>query len=129
MSRWSTRRGQTEPLAAIAAVLAVGIGLTAYAGVLSDALPSPGRNLAEPTLERVHAEVTVGGVSEPSRLPTGLAAGPDGYDVNLTLAVADRTWHAGPPGPPNADTASRIISVRVGPGRVSPGRLRVEVWE
>lgn len=126
---WDDCRGQTEPIAAIVAVLAVGIGLTAYAGALDDTLPSSERNVAEPTSFRVDAAISSGGVVDPSALPEGLRAGPDGYGVRLTLTVDGRTWQEGPRAPPGADAVTRIVTVRVGPGVVRPGRLRVEVWE
>ncbi|WP_158057581.1 DUF7285 family protein [Halorussus halophilus] len=141
MSRWSAeseRRpggsdesGQVEPLAALVAVFAVGVALSAYAGVLSDALPTPERNVAEPTAHRALAEVRVGAVVSPERLQAGILAAPEGYDCNLTLTAAGSTWHAGPPVPERkfeTDTATRTASVRVAPGHVRPGTLRVVVW-
>jgi len=133
MSRWSAehgvgRRGQVEPLAAIVAVFAVGVALSAYAGVLDATLPTPDRNLAEPTVERAERALADAGVVAPDALPARLEVGPDDYRVNLTLDVAGRTWHAGPTPPPRADAAARPVSVRVAPGRVRPGQLRAEVW-
>lgn len=127
MSR-SSDRAQVEPLAALAAVFAVGVALTTYAGVLDAALPSPDRNLAAPTVERVERAVTEAGVADPGALAEGLRAGPNGYRVNLTLRAAGTRWHAGPDPPSSADAADRAVSVRVAPGRVRPGRLRAEVW-
>ncbi|WP_137283346.1 DUF7285 family protein [Halorussus salinisoli] len=133
MSRWSGRlplrdRAQVEPLAALVAVFAVGVALTTYTGVLDATLPTPDRNLAGPTVERAERAVGDTGVADPEALPAGLHAGPDGYDLNLTLRSAGRTWHAGPTPPPSADAADLAVSVRVGPGRIRPGRLRAEVW-
>lgn len=140
MSRWSgDRRGanarfsdatraQTEPLAALVAVFAVGVALTTYAGVLDATLPTPDRNVAEPTVERVERAVCEAGVADPDALAGGLRRGPDGYETNLTLEADGRTWHAGPTPPASADAAVLAVSVRVGPGRVRPGRLRAEVW-
>ncbi|WP_132057429.1 DUF7285 family protein [Halorussus amylolyticus] len=133
MSRWSGR-AQVEPLAALVAVFAVGLAVSAYAGVLDAALPTPDRDVAEPTGQRVERAVTDAGVVEPDRLADGLHAGPDGYRLNLTLAADGETWREGPPVPDRADapdaldTAEFVVSVRVGPGRVQPGRLRVAVW-
>ena len=128
MSRWSTRRAQTEPIAALVAVLAVGVGLTAYAGVLGTALDPLDRNVAEPTLGRVHHEVTADGVVRPALLDEGVSAGPDGYRVNATVTVDERRWTAGPIVPLNADRADRPAGVALEPGVVRPGRLRVAVW-
>lgn len=145
MSRWSgetrsrsgdhhrpSRRAQVEPLAALVAVFAVGVALSAYAGVLDAAVPTPDRNLAEPTIERAERAVAETGVLAPENLPAGLRAGPDGYRLNLTLAAAGQSWHAGPTPPPRADTADHTaelaVSVRIGPGKIRPGTLRAEVW-
>ena len=121
-------RAQVEPLAALSAVFAVGLALSAYAGVLDATLPTYDRNLAEPTVERVERAVCEARVADPGALDDGLRAGPDGYRLNLTLAAAGERWHAGPPAPPTADSAESAVGVRVGPGRVRSGRLRVEVW-
>ncbi|MFC4449312.1 DUF7285 family protein [Halorussus aquaticus] len=123
-----TTRAQVEPLAALVAVFAVGVALTAYAGVLDATLPTRDRNLAEPTVERAERAVSGVGVVDPDALAAGLRAGPDGYSVTLTLEAAGRTWRAGPTPPPSADAAELAVSVRVGPGRVRPGTLRAEVW-
>lgn len=127
MSRWSGR-AQVEPLAALAAVFAVGVALSTYAGVLDSTLPTSDRDLAGPTVERVERRASDAGVLDPDSLAGGLRAGPDGYRLNLTLTAAGRTWSAGPPAPASADAASTTVSVRVAPGRVRPGRLRAEVW-
>lgn len=121
-------RAQVEPLAALSAVFAVGLALSAYAGVLDATLPTADRNLAEPTVERVERVVCEARVADPSALADGLDVGPDGYRVNLTLVAAGHRWHAGPPTPPTADSAESAVSVRVGPGRIRTGRLRAEVW-
>lgn len=121
-------RAQVEPLAALVAVFAVGVALAAYAGVLDDALPTPDRNLAEPTVDRAARAAGPAGVANPESLAAGLRAAPDGYAVNLTLSTAGRTWRAGPTPPARADAADLAVSVRIGPGRLRPGRLRAEVW-
>jgi hypothetical protein len=138
MSRWSDSwrtlsqeaRGQVEPLAALVAVFAVGAALTTYAGLVDATLPTPDRNLAEPTVERAERAISEHGVVEQTTLSDGLHAGPDGYRANLTLTVAEQEWHVGPT-PPDADAADRSdvrVSVRVAPGKIRPGRLRAEVW-
>lgn len=128
MSRWSTRRAQTEPIAALVAVLAVGAGLTAYAGVLGPALDPLDRNVAEPALGRVHDEMTTDGVVRFGLLDAARDAGPDGYRINVTVTVGGERRAAGPTVPPNADRASRPASVALEPGVARPGRLRVAVW-
>jgi CHASE1-domain containing sensor protein len=122
-------RGQTEPLAALAALFAVCAAVTLYVGVLGDVTPGSDRDLASPTLDRVHDAVTTAGVAVPDRLSAAPAAGPDGYRVAATLTVADREWRVGPTPPPRAtDVAVRSVGVRIVPGRVRAGRLRVVVW-
>ena len=55
MSRSSARRAQVEPLAALAAVLVLGVALGAYVGALDGALPGPtDRNRAEPRFHLAH---------------------------------------------------------------------------
>lgn len=151
MSSSSTREGRTEtstnsraqvdPLVALVALFAVSVGVSLYAGVLDDVSRSVGvdRDVATPTLERVHDAATAAGVFDPSERHATLAAGPDGYDVNLTVRIdgherqPSRTWYAGPSvpdTPPRAaiDSAGRVVSVRVTPGEILPGHLRVVVW-
>lgn len=128
MSRSSTRRAQTEPIAALVAVLAVGVGLTAYAGVLDTTLESVGRNVAEPALECVHDATSEGGVVRPEAIAAGADAGPAGYRTNVTITSGGKRWHAGPPAPAGVDRAERLVSVALDPGVVRPGRLRVVVW-
>jgi hypothetical protein len=126
-----TDRAQVEPVAALVAVFAVCVGLALYAGVLSSVTPQPSRDLAEPTLDRVHDRLSTGGVAVPERLgpERTTAAGPDGYQLNVSLTAADRRWAVGPTPPASAgDGTGRSTTVRVAPGRVDPGRLRVVVW-
>jgi hypothetical protein len=124
-----TTRAQVEPLAALAAVFAVCVGLALYAGVLSSVTPETSRDLASPTLDRVHDRLSTGGVAVPERLDAAQLAGPDGYDLNVSLTADDRRWTVGPEPPgTTADTASRSAGIRFAPGRVAPGRLRVVVW-
>lgn len=121
-------RGQLEPTAALVATAAVCLSLGLYAVALGHAIPTTDRNLADPTLDRVETELTVGGIVVPTRRESALAAGPTGYATNLTLVAAGRQWFAGPPVPRNADRARRRTSVRVGANRVRVGTLRVVVW-
>lgn len=131
-------RAQAEPVVALVALFAVSVGVSLYAGVLGDVSATVGvdRDVATPTLERVHDATTTAGIVDPRALDRGLAVGPDGYDLNVTVEGANRTWHAGPPAPTRtsrtssetSDSATRSASVRVAPGRVRPGTLRVVVW-
>lgn len=126
--RWSTRRGQTEPLAAIAAVLAVGAGIALYAATVDATLTGDGARDATPTLRRVWRAVAETGVVPPTDLSRGLDVAPGGLEIRITLTADGERWTAGPDAPPDAATSSRTASVRVGPGSVRVGRLRVEVW-
>lgn len=126
----SSARGQTEPLAALAAVFVVAIGLSVYAGVLDEALPdSPDRDLAEPTLDRVERSIAPAGVVQPTRLDGVTDVGPDGHSLNVTVTAADRRWTVGPT-PPNetVDTASTRVAVETSKTRVEPGTLEVVTW-
>lgn len=129
MSR-SSDRGQTEPIAALLAVLVVGAGLALYADVLSDSLDhDPQRNVAAATLERVEGHLTPDGVVDPTRLASLGSVTPDGYGTNVTLIVDGQSWSFGPSPGPNVDRASRTVSVRTAPASVERGRLRVVTWK
>ena len=122
-------RGQVEPLAALAAVLAVGIALVLYADALSVASPSPtDPGVANATLDPVQDELSEGAVANPDRISSAAETGPAGHRVNVTLSAGDRSWSAGPTPPPETEEASRPTSVRVAAGRIEPGQLRVVVW-
>ena len=122
------RRGQTEPLAALVALFAVCAGVSLYATALGGSIPTADRDLSAPTLDRVHDAGSRAGVVHPRTLSTAVDAGPDGRGVNATLSADGRRWSVGPTPPARADRASRTVSVRLGPGRIAPGRLTVRVW-
>lgn len=125
---WAASRGQVEPTAALVATAAVCLALGVYAVALDDVTPSADRRLAEPTLDRVEAAMTEGGVVVPGDRDAALAAGPTGYRTNVTINAGDRQWTAGPPVPQRADRARTRASVRLDPDRVRTGTLRVGVW-
>lgn len=129
MPSWS-RRGQVEPLAALAAVLAVAVGLTLYVGVLDATLPdlTADRGLAAAAADRFVAEArSFGAIATPIDEPAR-AARPTGHELNATLRSDGRAWAAGPERAPAADCVTRWVSVGVAPGRVRPGRLEVCTW-
>ncbi|MFC7177192.1 DUF7285 family protein [Halosegnis marinus] len=122
MSR-SSDRAQAEPLAALVAVAAVCLALSAYAGVVDDVLPREGPS-PEARLDAVADDLAPAGVVPPARVDS--IPLPEG--TNVSLAVGNRSWTRGPTPPRVAASARRRVPVRVGPGRVVPGRLRVSVW-
>jgi hypothetical protein len=135
----SAERAQVEPLAALAAVFAVGVGLTLYVGALDGALAplDDDREMAPTAAEALVAEAASFGVVDLPLSAAVEAARPTGYRLNATLSTAERRWRAGPPRPPSPENAERAgsancvdrsVSVRVAPGRVRPGRLEVCVW-
>jgi hypothetical protein len=129
MSRWSGRRGQVEPVAAIAAVFLVGTGLALYAGALDGRLGGGNdRAVADAALGTTERAIAPDGVVDPGRLCGIASVGPVGYRLNVTLEAPERRWHVGPATPADATTASERVSVRLGEGRVRPGRLVVRVW-
>lgn len=128
MRRWSGR-GQFEPVVALVAVLAVSAGLVTYADTLAGVLPGQReRATAETTLDRVEDELRVAGVVRPGRLDRATAVAPRGWQTNVSLRTAERSWQQGPVPPEDAPSAQRRVSVRVGPGALRPGRLTVVIW-
>lgn len=122
-------RGQVEPLAAIFAVVIVGLALSLYAGVLDARLPGDGqRDVAAGALERVERAVAPAGVTIPTRLSRAPAAGPSGYATNVTLAAGGNRWTVGPPAPRTTSPEATAVSVRLAPATVRPGTLEVRVW-
>lgn len=137
MSHWSgrsgrvapRRRGQTEPLAALAAVLVLGLAFGLYADALAAVEPDRSTSAtAGAALQRVHDAVTDDGVAVPGRLPDALDAAPSGYDLNVTLSADDRRWTAGPDPPSSGEAAGRLTPVRRSRWTATPGHLRVVVW-
>lgn len=131
MSRWSARRAQVEPVAAVVAVLALCLAVAAYGVVSAGVLPERGASApAEQVLDDAVEAATPSGsvVVSPSRLAGGVA--PTGYVARLRLVAGERTWTAGSDDPPpEAESATRRVPVRVPSGDVQPGRLTVAVWQ
>lgn len=129
-------RGQNSPVVGLVAAVVVTAAVGSYAlvvadGGVSDRERDRRETLAATTLSRVHAVVTSGGVAVPDRLVTARTERPPGYRLHATLSAAGRTWRVGSPPPADAETAtrSRRVGVALTPGRIRPGRLRVEVWK
>jgi hypothetical protein len=129
-SRWSApERGQASPTATLVAVAAIGLGLSLYATVFAGVVPTADREIAEPTLSRVHDTVAPAGVASADRLDAAVDAGPTGWTLRVELRVGSRHWTAGDAPAPNEETqsAGRRVPVRTAPGQVASGWLRVVV--
>jgi hypothetical protein len=124
--RSSADRGYVEPLAALAAVLALGVGLTLYVGTLGDSSATSDGERTAAILDSIVGDAGELGVLSPDALDVRETAA--GLSVNLTLETSSTRWTHGVSPPPTADRSSRRVSVRVEPGSVEPGRLRVAVW-
>ena len=155
MPFWSicdSYRSQTEPIAALFAVVLVAIAITMYSGVLMELLP--GQSERAPTAvtsERIWGEIESDGVYDLGTLSNPSAAVkssvlPRGFNVYVNVTyLADSGWKADDgaiytpdgsaydtdPGEPpeRADVFVRPIPVRTSPGVVESGRLYVAVWE
>lgn len=127
---YSSDRGQTEPIAALAAVFAVGIALTLYAGAVDSTLPAltSEREMAPTAADRLLAEAEVLGAVRPPLDRPAAEARPTGYDLNATLRAGGSVWTAGEPQADTAECERRATGVRVAPGQVRPGVLEVCVW-
>lgn len=124
--RRSSARGYVEPIAALAAVFALAVGLTLYAGTLQTATDGDERRIARTALESLTQDGERLGVLRPDRLRA--ARVPAGWSANLTLVSPAGRWTTGEVPPADARRASKRVAVRLGPGDVRPGRLRVAIW-
>lgn len=121
-------RGQTEPIAALVALLAVGAALTLYVAVAAEETRDPERSGAGPAMERLSADAVSDGVVEPGAVPDPESLVRGGRDVRITLRYDGVERQYGPSPPADVDRAVRPVSVRVRPGDVRPGSVTVEVW-
>lgn len=139
MSSWSRREGrepagdrraQTEPIAALVAVLAIAIGLGIYAGVAADHRTEEDGTDAEATMQRVSATVLNDGVfadpGDRSLDPERFAR--PGERVRIEIRWEGSRWTIGRRAPPGTDAAWRPVTVQTADRQV-PGRLTVRVWE
>jgi hypothetical protein len=126
--RRSSGRAQVEPLAALAAVFAVTVGLAIYAGAVDGVLEGSDRDVSAEVLDHAVREagppglVTVEGFEH-------LSVAPAGWQANLTLRTSRGRYTVGPTPPERSQRASRTVAVRHAPGRIDPGVLVVEVWQ
>lgn len=128
--QFSSDSAQVEPLAALAAVLAVGVALSLYAGALETAMLSLGsdREMASTAADRLLDETSGVAVVRPPIDDAATTARPAGHDLNATLRADERAWRVGPSLAGAADCERRRVSVRTAPGAVDPGLLEVCVW-
>lgn len=126
----SSGRAQVEPLAALAAVFALGVGLTLYAGTVDSTLPSltTDRAVAPTAADRLVAEASSLGAVEPPLERAADSARPTGYELNVTLRADGTTWTAGASRRAAGDCHRRGVSAHVAPGQVRPALLEVCVW-
>lgn len=111
----------------LAATAVVGVALSAYVGLVPEAMPGErGGDVAVPAAERAADALREDGVVDPTQLDE-LDVGPDGYRVNVSVSARGQQWADGPTPPGTAESASRVVPVAVEDG-VAAGRVRVEVW-
>lgn len=122
------RRGQVEPLAALAAVAALGLVLALYAGVLETTTPTPEPEVEDAALLRTVGALRTGAILDPEAVGRAAAAAPRGYRLRVTVRAANRTWSGGPEPPGDTVSAARVAPVRISRGTAVSGRVRVEVW-
>jgi hypothetical protein len=141
-------RGQTEPLAALVSVAAIGIAISVYAGFASGLVPELGgdQRTEQAALDSVWAAVSEDGLVEsdapldridPETLPRGhrvsvtvTIVGEDGRLERVDSATFDERGSPAALDPPEgAPTSTRPVPVRVADGDVRPGQLVVVVWD
>lgn len=129
MPFWSDK-AQVEPLAALAAVLAVCVGLTLYVGAVETALlsVSPDREVAPTAADHLVASASSFGVVELPLDDAVTETSPAGYELNATLTANETSWMAGPNRSTSSECVTRRVSVRLTPATVRPGRMEVCVW-
>jgi len=143
-----TPRGQTEPLAALAAIALVCTAITLYTGLYGEVLDGVGqdRALGDVTAERVWEAIGTNGIYDSGDdLPSLIDAStiPHGASVQVTVTYVGDTGRIVPAGavtvdaqgdvvgtepPTTAEVCNRSVPVRVSPGDVQPGTLSVVVW-
>lgn len=120
-----------EPLAALAAIFAVTVGLGLYVGGLHAALAPSGMEPVAPTALDAVVDRTsdATGIVAPGHLSHASDVAPASHRLNATLTAAGRQWQVGPPVPADTpDRAGRRVAVELAPNHTTVGRLRVVVW-
>lgn len=123
------RRGQTEPIAALVAVLAIGMGIALYAGVAADRSPATEATDAEATMAQITADLAADGVvdADASLDPEQFTRPGEAARIELSYRTASEVHGTAPP--PDADVASRPVTVQIEPSWQVAGNLTVWVWE
>jgi len=140
-------RAAVLPIPALIAAVVVCAALSLYSTALLDRDPGRERSVVEPAADDALDAATDSGVVDTSRLDESLETMPGGYEANVTVRAEGERWTAGPSPPAGAASstgraaasggatadddaaaASRVASVRVGPGQVRPGEFEVVVW-
>lgn len=155
MLRSSSSSGQTEPLAALVAVVVVALAFGLYSGFVTDVLTDRSdRSHEEVAIDRIWEDISHDGVFSPHR-DTGLddiepGSLPEGKNVYVAVTTVDDDGEEtvvddlhldtnGTPADPQEDppadgsgietgVTERPVPVEVDPGDVRGGTLRVEVW-
>jgi len=129
MQSWPDR-GQTEPLAALVAVFALGAGLSLYVGALDSTLPflTTESEITPTAADRLVSEASSSGAVRPPIAGATETARPDGHAMNATVRTEAGSWYGGAPTPESANCVRRGVAVRVAPGTVRPGSLEVCTW-
>jgi hypothetical protein len=141
-------RAQTEPFAALVAVAAVCIAVSAYAGFLSGVVPELGadRSLGEATADSVWDALNEQGYYNSSaslEASVGPETLPQGHSVTINVtsvgedgrldSVGNATFDSqGQPTdvvpPPSAERYERPVPIKMRPADIRPGTLTVVVW-
>ncbi len=142
--------GQTEPLAALVAVIVVCLAFSAYTGVLASVFSTLGtdRDVTDGTTERIWEQLSEDGIFDTqgadieesvdsATLPRGryvhISVTSVGDDGHLMVDDAAGFNPQGEPAtvdpPESADEFDRSIPIRHRRGDIRPGTLEVVVWE
>lgn len=142
-------RGQTEPLAALAAVAMIAIGVGIYGMYITDTLTQTSdQSVVEPTMQRVWSDIQTNGVYKEihdpldslpeAALPRGemvyikiTYVDSDGQEILVSEVCYDKSAsQISPPGeiPDTGNSITRPVAVALEPGNVTAGTLEVVVW-
>jgi hypothetical protein len=126
----SSARAQVEPLAALVAVFALGVGLSLYVGVLDSTVSTvtDEAGVTPAATAKLESEASSFGTIQPPIESAVETAKPDGRELNASLRTERLAWHGGPTRSGSMDCEARSVSVRTAPGRVRPGELEVCTW-